>query len=396
MLPAYRRLERDLDYGATDVHGGDGPVPVVRWHDDELVDIQRALAEACGRLGMPWVQDHNRPGTTGIGPFPMNRHEGRRMSTALTYLDAEVRRRPNLELRPHTRVLRIRFAGTRAVGVDVERDGQVETLGAGEVVLSAGAIHSPALLWRSGVGPAATLRRLGIPIVADVAGVGENLHDHPGVFYFVAPGVRRSAPDEPQFQIGARYTSAGSVDTNDMFLSMMNYWDLRGSPDFQAQLGVPAVVVLTCGVHQPRSRGRVSLRSADPDTAPHVWLNMLDDQSDVSRLVDGVRRCAELAADPAMDGFLGASVPAPLHLDDDAALAAYVRAVVAPWYHATGSCSMGPDPAAGAVVADDLGVHGIECLRVVDASVMPTITRAPTNLTTIAIAERAVELFASN
>lgn len=392
MLPAYRRLERDLDYGATGVHGADGPVPVVRWHDDELVEIQRGFAEACGRSGLPWVDDHNAPGTTGVGPFPMNRKDGRRMSTAITYLDAPTRARSNLTLWSGTTVTRIRTAAGRAEGVDLVRDGRPEAVAAGEVVVCAGSVQTPALLWRSGVGPADALRRLGVAAVADLRGVGANLHDHPGVFYFVGPGRRRAGAGDPQFQLGARYTSSGSADGNDMFLSMMNFWDLTGSPDFRAQLGVDAVVVLTCGVHQPRSRGSVSLTSADPEVPPSVALNLLDDPADVERLVEGVRRCAAIAADPAMADFLGPPVPAALALDDDAAMAAYVRAVVAPWYHPCGTCRMGPDPAAGAVVGDDLRVHGVDRLRVADASVLPTVPRAPTNLTVIAIGERAAEI----
>lgn len=389
MLPAFRRLERDLDYGSTEVHGGDGPVPIVRWHDDEIVDVQRAYAGACARQGLPWVDDHNQPGTTGIGSFPMNRSDGRRMSTAITYLDAEVRRRPNLELWCDSWVPRIVLDGTRATGVEVQRGGDRLRVAAGEVVLCAGAIQSPALLWRSGIGPASEITRLGIGPVADLPAVGSNLQDHPGVFYFVTPGRLRSSPEEPQFQLGARYTSTGSPDENDMFMSMMNYWDLSGSPDFQAQLGVPAVVVLTCGVHQPRSRGRVALASDDPSVPPQVVFNMLDDPSDVERLVEGVRRCAAIARDDAMADYLGSPVPPDLDVTDDAAMAAYVRAVVAPWYHASGTCKMGPADSPDAVVADDLAVHGVERLRVADASIMPIITRAPTNLTSIAIGERA-------
>lgn len=389
MLDAYRRLEQDLDYGATSVlHGDHGPVPIVRWPEHELVDLQKAYRQACLALGYPWTDDHNDPASTGIGSFPMNRADGRRMSTALTYLQA-AGDRPNLTVWSGALVHRVVLSGTRATGVVLDRDGTPEEVTAGEVVLCAGSIQTPALLWRSGVGPPAELATLGIETVVANPAVGANLTDHPGVFYFVAPGAHTVPLSEPQYQLGARYTSTASTDVNDMFLSVMNYWDLEGSPDFQALLGVSSVVVFTCGVHQPESRGRVWLTSADPTVAPGVDLNLLDDRRDVERLVDGVRRCAAAARHDAMADFVGDTLLFRGDLADDEVVAAYVRAVVAPWYHAAGTCRMGPADGGDTVVGDDLRVHGIDNLRVADASIMPRITRAPTNLTAIAIGERA-------
>lgn len=212
----------------------------------------------------------------------------------------------------------------------VERDGVVESVTAGEVVLSGGSLQSPALLWRSGVGPADRLAALGIRPVVNLPAVGANLHDHPGAFYFLAPGRRRSPFTEPQYQLGARYHSAGARAANDMFLSMMSYWDLSGSPDFQALLGMDSVLVMTSGVHQPESRGEVALTSADPTVPPAVRLNLLSEQRDTDRLVEGVRRCAAVAGQQAMADFVGERLLFDGDLDDDAAVARYVRAVVAP------------------------------------------------------------------
>jgi choline dehydrogenase len=394
MLGPFCRLEHDLDYGTTSpVHAADGPVPVVRWSVDELTEVQVAFRESCLAEGLPWSDDHNAPSTTGVGVLPMNRSGGRRMSTALTYL-AVARSRPNLQLWSRARVLRVEIDRGRATGVTVERDGTVETVTAGEVVLSGGSLQSPALLWRSGVGPAHRLTGLGIQPVVNLPAVGANLHDHPGVFFFLAPGRRRSPFTEPQYQLGARYDSGGAETANDMFLSMMSYWDLSGSPDFQALLGMDSVVVLTCGVHLPESRGEVALTSADPTVPPAVRLNLLSEQTDVDRLVEGVRRCAAVAGQDAMADFVGARLLFDGDLDDDTAVAGYVRAVVAPWYHPVGTCRMGP-AGPDTVVGDDLRVHGVDRLRVVDASIMPTIVRSPINLTTIAIAERAAQLVAA-
>jgi choline dehydrogenase len=272
LLPCFRRLERDLDFGADHaVHGEDGPVPIVRWGEAELLPVQQAFADACTTSGIPWVPDHNHPASTGIGPLPMNRAEGRRISTALAYL-APALARPNLVVRGGAQVDRVRIDHGRATGVVVVQDGDVTLVEAGEVIVSAGTIHSPAILWRSGIGPAGDLQQLGIACLVDNAAVGANLMDHPGLFHFLHPG--RHAPDlaAPQFQLGARWSSDTTGVDNDLLLSMMNFWDLSSSPDFEAVVGAPVVVVLTCGVHEPRSRGRVVLSSADPDAAPHIDL----------------------------------------------------------------------------------------------------------------------------
>jgi choline dehydrogenase len=393
MLPCFRRLEHDLDFGADHaVHGSSGPVPIVRWRRDELLPVQEAFAEACVGTGIPWTADHNHPASTGVGPLPMNRAHGRRMSTALAYL-APARERPNLTIRGGAHVERVRIEHGRATGVVVARDGDRDLVDAGEVIVSAGAVQSPAILWRSGVGPADDLRQLGIACLVDNAAVGANLTDHPGLFHFLHPG--RWAPDlgAPQFQLGARWTSEGDGDANDLLLSMMNFWDLSSSPDFRAVVGAPVVVVVTCGVHEPRSRGRIVLSSSDPDAHPRIELNLLDERADLERLVEGLRRCDDIAGSDAMRGFVGRSpVLDDAAFDDDATLERYARDFVAPWYHAVGTCRMGPATRADSVVDDRLRVHGVDGLRVVDASIMPRIVRAPTNLTVMAIGERAVEI----
>ena len=395
MLDAYRRLEHDLDYGASSVvHGADGPMPIVRWHERELVDMQKAYRQACLELGYPWTDDHNDPTSTGLGSFPMNRADGRRMSTALTYLQA-AGDRPNLTVWSGALVHRVVLSGSRATGIVVDHDGTLEDVTAGEVVLLPARSRPRRCCGVRGWGRPESWPPSGIETAVANQAVGANLTDHPGVFYFVAPGARTAPFSEPQYQLGARYTSSDATDANDMFLSIMNYWDLEGSPDFQALLGVNSVVVFTCGVHQPESRGRVWLTSSDPSVAPSVDLNLLDDPRDVGRLVDGVRRCAALARHDAMSDFVGDTLLFGGDIADDEAVAAYVRAVVAPWYHPVGTCRMGPADGGDAVVGDDLRVHGVDNLRVADASIMPRITRAPTNLTAIAIGERAASFIAA-
>jgi choline dehydrogenase len=231
--------------------------------------------------------------------------------------------------------------------------------------------------------------------VVDNPWVGANLMEHPGTFLFVVPQDGVCDPVGPQYQLGVRYTAPESTVFNDMLLSMMNFWDLSASPDFQKLLGVDMIFAVTCGVHQPRSRGRVSLTSADHRVAPDLDLNLLNDPGDLQQLVAALRLCHQIARSAAMAPMVrGIAMLDDAAFDDgnDDALAAYIRATVAPWYHVSGTCRMGPSIAGGAVVGEDLAVHGIDGLRVVDASVFPMIPRAPTNLTTIAVAERAAEL----
>jgi choline dehydrogenase len=390
MLPCFIRLERDVDFGTAEGHGDHGPIPIVRWHEDELVPLQRGFRDGCESSGFGWNADHNAPGTDGVGPFPMNRVGGRRVSTAMAYLEP-ARARENLTLRATAPVTRVVISAGEARGVEVTGPDGPEVVEGGLVVLCAGAIHTPALLWRSGIGPSDRLRALGIDVAVDNPAVGRGLTDHPGVFLFVRP-AGDVGPVDPQYQLGVRYSSAtGAPD--DMFLSMMNVFDLASMPDLRAAVGAPTAVVLTCGVHEPRSRGAVTLTSADPAAAPRIDLNLLAEPEDTDRLVDGLRRCRDV-----LGAGLGPFTDGTALLGDDdfadhGALSAYVRSVVAPWYHASCTCRMGPSTSDGTVVSDHLEVHGVGRLRVVDASVMPTVCRAPTNLTTIAIAERAAGFF---
>ena len=217
-LPYFRRLEDDQDFGG-DFHGKGGPIPIVRWRDDELAPIQRSFREACLGLGYPASENHNVPGATGVGAWAMNRNGSLRISTAIGYL-APARNRLNLTIRGGAHVRRILFEGKRATGLEVEVDGNVQTVRGEEIVLSAGALHSPAVLLRSGVGPRAHLEALGIPVVHELPGVGENLKEHPSVVLVAMPkdGVIESG--QPLQQMGLRFTSEGSDEENDMQMYM--------------------------------------------------------------------------------------------------------------------------------------------------------------------------------
>jgi choline dehydrogenase len=391
MLRVLCRLEADQDF-AGEFHSGDGPVPVVRWRRDELLPVQEAFLTAVSEHGIGWVDDANAPGASGIGAIPMNRRDGVRMSTALTYLPL-ARSRENLTTWPDTEVTRVVVDRGRAAGVEYLREGELQHVGGSRVILCAGAFQSPALLLRSGIGPAGHLAEIGVECEMELRGVGENLMDHQGTAVFLIPKGELEPADDRVCQLGARYSSSNGAATDDMWLSMWSAWDLGGFPDLRAALGVPAISAVIVGVHDPLSRGTVRLRSSQPADRPQVDFRMLTDPTDLVRLVEGLELAIELASSPAFGrSYRGIGLLDATRSGDREVLEGYIKTTVGGWYHACGTCRMGRDPDNGDVVDARLQVHGVDALHVVDASVMPTVPRAPTNLSSIAIGERAAEL----
>jgi choline dehydrogenase len=389
ILPFYRKLENDRD-AQGDFHGTSGPIWIERPRAETWQPINRAFNDACRDLGYPEVWDHNDPRSTGVGPWPRNRREGIRISTAIGYLNP-ARHRLNLTIRPFTNTRRVVVEGGRAVGVEVECGGVVQTIRGRRVTLSAGAINSPAILLRSGIGPRAELAALGIASVADLPGVGRNLADHVLVPVVAnpAPGVEHDA--QVTNPIGIRYTASGSNEFNDMQMYIFNFFDQSLWVGSELDLPFPSIAV-TPGLQRPLARGRVSLRSADPNDAAVIDLNYLGHPEDMRRMVDGVRIAWRLMNSkrfaPFVKDFVGIT---PAVIESDAATADFVRNNCGTIYHPTSTARMGPDSDSEAVVDQYCRVRGIKGLRVVDASVMPNIVRANTNLTCIMIGERAAE-----
>ncbi len=390
LLPYFRKLESDADFGFP--HGTDGPLPIIRYRRDELLPLQRAFLAAAEARGFPWTDDHNDPVSTGIGPWPMNRVGGIRVSTALAYLPP-ARRPPNLTLWTESQVLRLSIEQGRVHGVELLRKGIPERASADRVILCAGALASPILLQRSGVGPGELLRRLGVPCRIDNPFVGENLMDHPGSQILVAPKDARGCdPALPAYQLGIRWSSEGGT-SNDMLIGLMNFWNTTYDPALRAAAGMDYAFAATCGLHQPFSRGFIRLVSADPAVPPEIDFNMLSDPRDEARMLQGLRMLRSLLMTDSLKSVANRMLLiSDAEFADDRALGRYLRTSLTAWYHASGTCRMGIDPAQGAVVGPDLQVHGVAGLFIADASVMPVIPKAPTNLTVIAIAERAADI----
>ncbi|MBI3898660.1 MAG: GMC family oxidoreductase N-terminal domain-containing protein [Gammaproteobacteria bacterium] len=388
-LRYFRALEDDL-LGPDDLHGRGGPIPIRRERKDELRPLQAALMASCIAHGFPETSDLNNPQTPGVGIIPRNVVDGVRMSTALTYLEA-ARRRSNLTLLADTHVHRILWSGRYTCGgVEADVAGTPRRLLARNVILCAGAVGTPAILMRSGIGDPAALAPLGIEVRQALPGVGSGLMDHPAVGIWGVPKPDVCIPGEPSRQTLLRYSSRRTHYADDMeicVLASMNAHALL--PQLRAISEAPTIVGALVTLMKPSSRGVVRLTSADPRASPQVALNCLGEPSDVAPLKEGVRLAWQLL----QHGELCSRFDRVLAWTDgminsDVALQQAVATLVRPSAHLCGSAKMGRSPDDGAVVDASGRVYGVDNLWVADASIMPTIPSAPTNLTCIMIGEK--------
>ena len=375
VLPAFRRVETDLEHGQDPVHGDAGLLPITRYPDRELSPIHAAALEAFTAAGFPAIPDMNAPDSVGFGRMPMSSRAGLRVTSADAYLPLGSDP-PRLMLMPDSLVDRVVIESGRATGV---RLADASIVAAEEVVLAAGVYGSPSILMRSGIGSASDLHALGIDSVVDLPGVGANLADHPGVD--LDSGWRGSAaPDAVLHSIATFRSSRTGPDTSPDLM----FWVT--DPD-----GAEAVFSFDPVLLRPASRGSVRLRSSDPSATPRITLPGITDEADVSRLIEGYRLGVELANHPQVRALC--EEPAP----SAPAMTAEARAVVAAGAysipHVVGTCAMGPSPTSGAVVDHLARVHGVEGLRVVDASIMPGPPSGFPHLVTLMVAEHVAARF---
>ncbi len=389
VLPYFRKCETDLDFPGDDFHGSDGPIPVRRYKDDDLLDTAAAFLDACVAAGFPKTHDMNHPETTGVGFYALNRIDDVRMSTAITYLEM-ARERLNLTVKSDVLAHRVEFENGRAVGVVAESGGETFRLEADEIILSGGAINSPQLLMLSGVGPEDHLADLGIPVELDLPGVGQNLRDHPAVF--MAYECRQALPHRPPpLQIGMRYTTPGSPFRNDMQMRPIQLRTEHVPIDFDPETDM-IPTGFSIAMQKAVSSGEIKLASADPNQQPILNYRYLTDPFDVERLRGAVRLCAEISAMPQFEkAQMARLTPTDDILGDDNKMESWLRDNVRTQHHSSGTCKMGPDDDPMAVVDQEGCVRGIENLRVVDASIMPDVIRANTNASTIMIAEKIAD-----
>jgi choline dehydrogenase len=369
VLPFFRRVERDHEFGRAPWHGNAGPVPITRYPDRNRAPVHVAAIEAFVGSGFDAVEDVNAPGAFGIGPMPMSSVDGHRVSAADAYL-ADAASRPNLMLRPETEVVSIIVADGRARGV---RLGDGSTIAGDQIVVCAGTYGSPTLLLRSGIGPGDELREIGIGVVAELPGVGRNLADHPAVEIDV--GWTGTSTEQALHSIAPwRSATTGATESPDML-----FWLVDPSGD-------PGAFSIECDLMRPRSRGQVRLRSSDPAEPPRISLPSLSEQADVTRLGEGALRLREIAMAPGLRKLCDAE---PTGLPNRGAeLDQWVRENAYSVPHVVGTCAMGVAAADGAVVDAGGRVHGVEGLRVVDASIIPEPPSGFPNLLTMMLAER--------
>jgi 5-(hydroxymethyl)furfural/furfural oxidase len=439
VLPFFKKLESDQDFDG-ELHGKDGPITIRRVKEDQWCGFSHTVTRVLENAGFQRQDDQNGPFVDGWFPTSVSNHpDDHRQSAAMGYLNPDVRKRPNLQIRSETHVESVLFEGTRATGVRVRQNGQSESISANEVILSSGALHTPATLMRSGVGRAGHLREHAIDVVADRAGVGMNLNEHPtiAVSSYLHADARLHELGSGHAQVAFRYSSGlEGCGAQDMYVSASakSGWHAVGQ-----RLGS---FLLWC--NKPYSRGTVGLTSSDPMAEPDIAFELLSDRRDLERLKDAIRRLAALFADPefekiASDPFpsnyservrrIGAvttknkiltsilgflmDAPGPLRraaihgfitqgvtlkglLEDEAAMEEWIRDGVTGCWHPSGTCRMGREDDPLAVVDNQGRVYGVQGLRVCDASIFPCVPRANTNIPTIMCAEKIADAIVSN
>ena len=432
MAPYFQRVNRVDDGGIGNAATPHGIRSLGR---DQWPGFARAMEQAAAARDLPFRDDINAGAAEGFFAMPLNHQGGERAGSARCYLTATVRRRSNLTILSGTRVVGLTLDGNRATGVEVEQAGARRTLAACEVIVSAGGIHSPALLLQAGIGPAGSLARLGIRPVADRAGVGQNLQNHVFIHFALTLNPGTGVPNDARhYAVAGLRLSSGYADCppGDLLLCAIGRVSTRA---FGARVGVVAAAL-----YAPMSRGTVELRSADPSMPPQISFRLLSDARDAARLVVAGRFAETLLLDQTVrqayrELYLLPQEP-PLRRFNDRGIAGSAKALVAsaildgpatlrrlaigraiapgrlvaggrrhaplspaeilaaaaPMFHPAGTCAIGRADDPRAVVDAECRVHGVRGLRVVDASIMPRIPSANTNLPTLILAERAADL----
>ena len=391
VLPYFRKAENQ-ERGPSRHHGTGGPHNVA---DPRYVpSIALAFVASATELGFARTEDFNGESSQGVGLFQLNQKNGERHSTSAAYLRPALNR-SNLRLESHARAVRVLFEGTRARGVRYLRDGRVhESLATREVVLAAGAVGSPHLLLLSGVGPREHLRELGIELVRDLPGVGGNLQDHPRVaitYRSRLPLGPTSAAEQERVLLDYHVKREGPLSSNGVGAGLFVAFGEGEAPDCEVILSTSpqqGTFSLHAVLLHPQSRGTIRLAASDATRPPLIRANYLADERDEAGLARGLALARRLAASSALAAYRGEGVGLPGAGTE--AVARYIRENATTFYHPVGTCRMGVDVLA--VVDPELRVRGLAGLRVIDASVIPTIVSGATHAATVMIAEKGADL----
>jgi 5-(hydroxymethyl)furfural/furfural oxidase len=435
VLPYFRKVERDLDFGGP-FHGKDGRIPIRRIPQAHWTRHAQAVVDACKLAGYPFLPDQNGEFVEGCFPITHSNKDEQRVSAAMGYLDSDTRRRPNLTISTDTQVRELLFEGTRCVGVKANVGGREQEFRGREIILSCGAIHSPAHLMRAGIGPVGHLKEMGIPVLMGLEGVGQRLMDHPSIALssFIRRGARMNEHTRRHVQVGLRYSSGlPGIPSGDMFVAVL-------SKSAWHAVGMQIASLLTFVNKTYSETGQVKLASRDPLKEPIVEFNLLSDRRDLDRLMSGFRKMAALQMSAPLQAVTDKPFPASYSdrvrkigvvnaknrilttiaaalmdgpaalrhymidtfvvegftfdqvMNDEEAMEAFVRKAAIGVWHASCSCRMGRPDDPMAVVDTQGRVKGVQGLRVVDASIFPVVPCANTNIPTLMLAEKIAEV----
>ncbi|NPC59117.1 GMC family oxidoreductase [Caenimonas soli] len=409
VLPYFIKSERN-QRGASTYHGADGPLSVSDiGAKNELIE---AFIEGAQQLGVPRIDDFNGRQQEGAGYYQLTTWKGWRWSTAKGYLKP-ARHRTNLKIETEAQATGVAIENGRAVGIRYRQRGVDQFVRCRhEVLLAAGAIQSPQILQLSGIGPASLLRKHGIRVVRDLPGVGENLQDHLQI-RLIFESTRPTTNDTLRSWLGQAglglqwlFKKSGplAVGINQGGCFMRALPDETVTPDIQFHVATLSADMAGGAVHpfsgltlsvcqlRPESRGHIRIRSSDPFETPEMRPNYLSTDLDRRTNVAAVKAARAIANSPAMRPYIKREVKPGSMANDDASLLEFCRNNGATIFHPSGTCQMGPDPSSGAVVDARLRVHGVQGLRVVDCSIMPTLVSGNTNAPVVMMAEKAVDM----
>ena len=390
VLPYYRKLEND-PLGPSELHGHEGPMSIRRESMEQLSPVQAGLYQAALDQGFATTPDHNDPATTGVGIIPKNVVDGKRISTAVAYLQPALAR-PHLKILDNVIVEKLLFDRHQCTGVVAVHNREQCEFKARHVILCAGAIGTPALLLRSGVGDPVHLQAVGMAVNHGLSGVGQGVMDHPVIGIWGVPQPNSCQLGDPLRQVLVRYSSPVSGYSNDMHICMMAGIDVAAMFPQLAATATTLAGITVC-YNRSTSSGAVRLNPADP-LRPHVSFNLLGDSADIPPLKDGLRLAWDMMQSPALKPhFQRLLAWTPGMINSDVALQQAVSTFVRPSAHVCASARMGNNPDAGHVVDTQGKVFGIDNLWIADASIMPMIPSAPPHLTTLMAAEKLADNF---
>ena len=373
VLATYRSLESTTS-GDDRFHGRSGPLPIYQRTYDELTPSVQTFIHAAEQRGFRYIDDPNADQRSGVAPVPLNISSGIRQNTGIAYLTRDVRRRPNLTIRDRTEVDKVLASGGTATGVRTVDGTRYE---ADQVILSAGSVGSAAILLRSGIGPGRDLTDLNIEVVADLP-VGQRLHDQP-VYHGVYALKAESGAKSPAAGALIRTASSQARGELDLLVSAAHLNDGGVSPT--------GAIVLAAAVVRPQARGALRLSSADPKDQPVIDLNLLGTRDDRGRMLEAMKLSRGIGLGKAFAAVAGSEILPGEQVQGDADLQRAVDAHVSSFQHATSTVPMGGDNDEWAVVDGAGAVRGVRNLRVIDASIFPSVPSVPTNLTVIMVAE---------